>query len=362
MRMLADTCDVVIGVDTHRDQHRLAAVRSFNGAELASLTISTDAAGYRAALRFADEHAAAGRRVWALEGTGSYGAGLARVLTHSGERVIEIDRPNRRARGRGKNDQLDAIGAARTALGRERHATPRGGETHDALRPLLSARAGAVHARTQAVNELRALITTAPDTIREQLRGKTTPQLLTRARSLRRSTRAPLNEQTMIVAIKLTARRVDALISEANTLEQEIRTIVEDAAPQLLAERGVGPISAAQLLISWSHPGRIHSQAAFAQLAGAAPIPASSGLTHRHRLNRGGDRQLNRALHTIIISRLKNDPRTIAYATRRTHEGKSRRDIIRCLKRYLARHYYRTLEHPHTTAPQPDHDHQPLMT
>jgi transposase len=343
--MLADRYDVVIGVDTHRDRHALAAVRSFNGAVLATITVSADPAGYRGALAFADEQAPE-RRVWALEGTGSYGVGLARTLAEAGERVIEIDRPNRGTkRARAKSDELDAIRAARTALGRDTHATPRQGPTHDALRALLTTREGAVHARSAAVNELRALVATAPDAIRERLRGRTTPQLLRAARSLRRSSKAPLAQQSVILAIQLTARRVEALIGEADTLEQAIRTIVTQAAPQLLAERGVGPISAAQLLISWSHRGRIHSEAAFAQLAGAAPIPASSGLKTRHRLNRGGDRQLNRALHTIILSRLKHDPRTADYAAHATLQGKARRETIRCLKRYLARHLYRLLEH-----------------
>jgi transposase len=349
--MLADSYDVVIGVDTHRDTHALAAVRSFDGAVLGICSIAADPAGYRAALCFAAEHAAE-RRAWALEGTGSYGAGLARALAGAGERVLEIDRPTRGGeRSSGKSDELDAIRAARSALGQKRHATPRAGETHDALRALLSTREAAVHARSQAVNQLRALVATAPEAIRERLRGQTTPQLLQRARRLRRSPQAPLDQQSVILAIQLTARRVATLLDEAATLERAIGAIVGEAAPQLVAERGVGPISAAQLLVSWSHPGRIHSEAAFAQLAGAAPIPASSGLKTRHRLNRGGDRQLNRALHTIILSRLKHDPRTASYAARATLQGKTRRDTIRSLKRYLARHLYRLLEHPQTTIP-----------
>jgi transposase len=349
--MLSDSYDVVIGVDTHRDTHALAAVRSFDGAVLGICSIAADPAGYRAALAFAAEQAPE-RRAWALEGTGSWGAGLARALAGAGERVCEIDRPNRGTkRSHAKSDELDAVRAARSALGRETHATPRGGETHDALRALLSTREAAVHARSQALNQLRALVATAPEELRERLRGQTTPQLLTRARRLRRSAKAPLDQQSVILAIGLTARRVEALIGEAATLERAISAIVAEAAPQLVAERGVGPISAAQLLISWSHPGRIRSEAAFAQLAGAAPIPASSGQRTRHRLNRGGDRQLNRALHTIILSRLQHDPRTRGYAARAAGQNKSRRDTIRSLKRYLARHLYRLLEHPQPPTP-----------
>jgi transposase len=343
--MLADSYDVVIGVDTHRDQHALAAVRSFDGAVLATRSISADPSGYRAALCFAAEHAPA-RRAWALEGSGSYGAGLARALATEGERVLEIDRPNRGSkRANAKSDELDAVRAARSALGREKQAIPRGGPTHDALRALITTRDAAVHARTAALNQLRALIATAPDTLRERLRGQTTPALLRRVRGLRTSSKVPLDQQAVILAIRLTARRVEQLIGEAATLERAIGTIVNETAPQLLAEPGVGPISAAQLLISWSHPGRIRSEAAFAQLAGAAPIPASSGQRTRYRLNRGGDRQLNRALHTIILSRLKYDARTGDYLARATLQGKTRRDTIRSLKRYLARHLYRLLEH-----------------
>lgn len=360
--MLADSYDVVIGVDTHRDTHALAAVRSFDGAVLAICSISSDPAGYRAALCFAAEQAPA-RRAWALEGTGCYGAGLARALAGAGERVLEIDRPNRGPRARGKSDELDAIRAARSALGRDKHATPRQGETHNALAALLSTRKAAVHARSQALNQLRALIATAPDTLRERLRGQpTTAALLRRVRGLRTSSKAPLDEHSVILAIRLTARRVEALIDEAATLERAISAIVGEAAPQLVAERGIGPISAAQLLVSWSHPGRIHSEAAFAQLAGAAPIPASSGLKTRHRLNRGGDRQLNRALHTIILSRLRHDPRTAAYATRASLQGKTRRDTIRSLKRYLARHLYRLLEHPQQPTPDTTTIAPPLPT
>ena len=344
--MLADSYAVVIGVDTHRDRHALAAVRSFDGAVLASCSISADPDGYRAALCFAAEHAPV-RRAWALEGSGSYGAGLARALAAHEEHVIEVDRPNRGSkRANAKSDELDAIRAARSALGREKHATPRQGPTHDALRALITTRDAAVHARSAAVNQLRALVATAPDTLRERLRGQTTPALLRRARGLRTSSKAPLDERSVILAIRLTARRVEQLIGEATTLERAIGAIVNETAPQLLAEPGIGPISAAQLLISWSHPGRIRSEAAFAQLAGSAPIPASSGQRTRHRLNRGGDRQLNRALHTIILSRLKHDARTRDYLARATHQGKTRRDTIRSLKRYLARHLYRLLEHP----------------
>lgn len=353
--MLADTYDVVIGADTHRDSHAIAAVRSFDGAVLASLSISADAAGYEAALVFAAQHAP-GRRAWALEGTGSYGRGLARTLAATGERVVEIDRPTRTTnRSNAKSDQLDAVRAARTALGRQQHATPRINPTNDALGVLVSTRQGAINARTAALNQLHALIVIAPDTIRARLRGQTTPILLRRARTLRAAPSTPVDARAIIQTIQLTARRVKQLSREATTLERAIHSLVTQTAPQLLAEPGIGPITAAQVLISWSHPGRVRSEAAFAHLAGAAPIPASSGQTTRHRLDRGGDRDLNRALHTIILSRLRHDPDTITYAAQATARGKTRRDTIRLLKRYLARRLYRTLKNqaPAASADQP---------
>lgn len=349
--MLAESVDVVVGVDTHRDKHAIAAVRSFDGALLASLSISADADGYRAAAAFADEHATP-TRAWALEGSGCYGAGLARFLTARGERVIEVDRPTR-AEGRtnAKSDELDAARAARTTLGREAHPRPRINPTHDALRALVSTRDGAISARTAAINQLRALIVTAPERIRERLRDQTVPTLVLRARRLRVPQKSSVDEHAMILAIRLATRRVDQLTREADTLERAIRTLVTSTAPQLLAEPGIGPLTAAQILISWSHHGRIRSEAAFARLAGAAPIPASSGQTTRYRLDRGGDRKLNRTLHTIIPSRLQHDPRTSTYAAQAKLRGKTRRDTIRILKRYLARHLYRLLEHPTTATP-----------
>jgi transposase len=352
--MLADSCDVVIGVDTHRDTHTLAAVAALSSGVLATCTIRADRDGYQAALAFADEHAAAGRRAWALEGTGSYGAGLARVLVAFDERAFEIDRPNKGTkRTNGKSDELDAIRAARTALGRERLAIPRVGVTHDALRVLLTTRHGIVDSRTESVNRLRAQVETAPDGLREQLRGKTLPALLRAIRALRHSCKAPADVRSVILIIRMLARQIEQLTADANQLEREITTLVADAVPQLLAQRGVGAISAAQILISRGQSGRIRSEAAFAQLAGAAPIPASSGLTTRHRLNRGGDRQLNRALHTIAISRRRHDPESRAYYDHLIASKKTHREALRCLKRALARRLYKLLEQTPEAAPTP---------
>jgi transposase len=265
--------------------------------------------------------------------------------------VLEVERPSRRRGrdGRLKDDGLDALRAARVLLAGEAAGAPRGGGEREALRCLLLAREAAVAERRAGLNQLRALVLTAPDQLRTSLQGLGKGQLVKRCRSLRpRAIRDPQLQATAL-ALKSCARRVELATSEANSLERELRRRLGAHCAWLLALPGVGPISAAQLLVSWSHPGRLKSEAAFARLAGTAPIPASSGKLVRHRLDRGGDRQLNRALHQIIISRHKHDPATIAYITRRQAEGKSLRETIRSLKRYLARSLFRMLE----TMPHP---------
>jgi transposase len=334
--MLAHRLDVVIGVDTHRDTHALALVASPSGVLLAETEIEANAAGYVAALVLAKAEAPA-RRCWAIEGTSSYGAGLARFLSARGELVLEVERPQRTERLRGKSDALDALRAARALLARPRPARPRAAGERAALQALLSTRESAVTARAAALCQLRALIVAAPERLRARLRTLTRTALLRRCASLRRS-------DGLALSLRALARRVQALDAEARTLEREIETIVERLAPTLLKQPGVGPVTAAQLLASWSHPGRLTSEAAFARLAGAAPIPASTGKLVRYRLDRGGDRKLNRALHTIIVSRRKHHPETIAYLERRQREGKTPREAIRCLKRYLARSLFRLLE------------------
>jgi transposase len=340
--MLADEVDFVIGVDTHRDAHAIALVAAATGGVvLVQPRLAASPRGYRRLLRLAQAHAP-GARAFAVEGTGSYGAGLARFLSEEGERVHELERPQRaRARG-GKSDTLDAVRAARALLGQERLAQPRAGGQRAALQALLCVREGALDARRAALCQLRALIVTAPAGLREQLRTLTRSRLLQRCAGMR--TGGTLERRATRLALRLLARRIQLLTAEERALTREIAALVEQIALPLLAEPGVGPITAAQLLVAWSHPGRLRSEAAFARLAGVPPIPASSGMVVRHRLDRGGDRQLNRALHTIILSRRKQHAPTIAYINRRLGEGKSVRDAIRCLKRYLARHLFRLLE------------------
>jgi transposase len=209
---------------------------------------------------------------------------------------------------------------------------------------LLATRQGAVLARTKAIAQLKALIVNAPESLRQRLRSLSTHAQLARCRRLRTSPSQSTEHRATIIALRSAARRALALEAEAAELESQLDLLVAELAPTLLAEPGIGVISAAQILNAWSHPGRFRSEAAFASLAGAAPIPASSGQTVRHRLNRSGDRQLNRALHTIVLSRLAHHPETRAYAARRTAEGKTPREIKRCLKRHLARRLFRLLE------------------
>lgn len=341
--MLADEVDYVVGVDTHRDEHVLAVVVAPAGGVVAQRSVRASAHGYAEAVRFAEKHAG-GARVWAVEGAGHYGAGLVRHLSGRGETVLEIGRgPRDERRLRGKDDPLDAIRSARAALASETLTLPRTGQRREALRLLLVARRSAVDVRRQALVQLRSVIVTAPDPLRDELRGLPVRQLIKRCSRLRRSSSRSPDQLATALVLRTLARRAQAATAEAAELEREILAHIRALAPQLLSEHGVGPIVAAQLIVAWSHPGRVRSEAAFARLAGVAPIPASSGRTVRHRLSRGGDRQLNRALHTVILNRRQHDPATKAYIARRVSEGKSRRDAVRLLKRYLARHLHRVL-------------------
>jgi len=343
--MLADRIDFVLGVDTHKHTHTAAAVTPAGGL-VAHLTVAADAAGYRRLLAFADEQAP-GRRIWAIEGTGSFGAGLTSHLLEHGEWVVEIDHPKRPARRNGaKTDELDAVRAAREALAREHLAQPRRRGAREALRVPLTTRENAMRARTKAICQLKDLVVSAPESLRRPLHALPSAALVAHCARVRTNTAHSVEQRYTILALRTTARRALALEAEAAELEAQLEPLVKQAAPTLLDEPGVGPVSAAQLLCSWSHAGRLRSEAAFAALAGVAPIPASSGQVTRHRLNRSGDRQLNRALHTIIVSRQVHHPETQAYVARRTVEGKSPREIKRCLKRHLARRLFRLMEGP----------------
>lgn len=342
---LRGVVDVVIGVDTHVHTHSAAIIDARTGGVLDEITVEATAEGYVELVEFADEHAAL--RAWAIEGTGGHGAGLTRHLERGEEVVIELDRPERAKRRHGaKSDPLDAIRAAREALARPRLGTPRSGADRQALSVLLAARRSAVKAATDAQRQVFSLVIAAPEQIRARFRGQKLPAMLKTAAALRVHPSWDLETTTTVTVLRSLARRARALAEEAADHENALKAIVRSWRPDLLAQLGVGPIVAATVLCAWSHPGRVHSEAAFAMLAGVAPIPANSGqVTTRHRLNRYGDRQLNRALHTIVLSRTRYDHATRDYVARRTREGKTTREIKRCLKRYIARDLYRLLEH-----------------
>jgi hypothetical protein len=348
MASLADLVDIVVGVDTHKHTHTAAVIAAGTGGQVGELTVETDPGGYAALVELADAHS--GLRAWAIEGTGSYGAGLVRHLRQRGEFVIELDRPTRSVRRHGaKSDPLDAARAAREALARPNVGEPRAPGERAALSVLLAGRRSAVNAASVAKCQLQALVTAAPECLRARFRGQTGVGMVATAARLRCLSGWDLETASTAAVLRSLARRCQDLTTEAAAHQEAILAIVRQWRPELLDECGVGPIVAAVVLCAWSHSGRVRSDAAFAMLAGACPIPASSGLTTRHRLNRSGDRQLNQALHIIVLSRLRYDPATRAYAQRRRAEGKTNREIQRCLKRYIARRLYRQLQ----TGPSP---------
>jgi transposase len=362
---LSEVVDVVIGVDTHRDTHAAAAVDARTGAVIAQTTVPADAEGYAELVEFADrigeDHAAL--RAWAIEGTGSYGRGLSVHLAGLEEVVVELDRPVRAKRRNGeKSDPADAIRAAREALARTRLGTPRGtgpdpeaAQIRQALAVSLMARRSAVQAAGDARRQLSALVVNAPEPVRARLRASTTKTLIAKAAALRPHAAwatTDLETATTVHCLRALARRIQDLTAEADHHEHRIRALVTSWRADLLDLAGIGPIVAATILCAWGHPGRIHSEAAFAKLAGTNPIEATSGqINTRHRLNPYGDRRLNSALHTITITRQRHHQPTRDYTTRRTTDGKNPREIRRCLKRYIARDLYRRLEAGPPTTP-----------
>ena len=347
--MLADVVDAVVGGDTHRDTHALELVAP-SGVSLARVSISNDERGFAAALAWIIDHAPGPRIVVALEGTRSYGVGLARALQAAGLSVVESERPRRREQRRGKSDPIDARLAALHALrlDADRLPTPRADGDREALRILLGARRELTSDKTRMVNRLRALLLTGHDADRVVARGSMSAPILTKI--IRRRGRPDDTREQAVRRAE--ARRLALGIREANRAlienKKQLAALVTELAPQLLTKVGIGPVSAAQAIVSWSHPGRCRNDAAFAALAGASPIPASSGRTIRHRLNRGGDRQLNRALHDIVLTRWRVCPRTRAYIAKQRAQGKTDNEIRRQLKRYIARELYRTLNTPLT--------------
>jgi transposase len=330
---------VAIGVDTHKAGHVAVALDRL-GRELGSCRLEATEAGYQALLRWARS---LGDCAFAIEGAGSYGNGLARFLSAAGLPVCECERPTRRDRRRAKNDSLDALLAARRLVAGEGLSELRGNGVRELLRVLLVERRSADHARTVCLNQLHALIVTAPPRLRSRLAGHARARLAAAAARLRAHDGTDLEQAALIEVLRRLGARAQALGRELDDVERRIDQLVRTVAPALLEECGVGPICAAQLLVSSGEAGRMRSEAAFAALAGTSPVEASSGATHRHRLNRGGDRQLNCALHRIALSRKRFHAETAAYYERLLARGKSRREALRCVKRMLARHFYRQL-------------------
>ena len=331
------------GVDTHKDTHTAVVIDEV-GRVLGTDSFTVNARGYAALLAWMASY---GQLVKVgVEGTGTYGAGLARHLTAKGVAVVEVIRPKRQTRRRrGKSDPTDAEAAARAALNGEAAGAPKSRDgAIEALRALRVARRGAVKARTQASNQLRDLVVSAPEALRARLVGLPTGERVALAARFRPGSLIEPTEATK-AAMRSLALRYQALSAEIDGLDAVLEQLVDDAAPEgFLDKTGVGTQVAAALLDTvGDNPGRLGTEASFAALCGASPVDASSGKQKRHRLNQGGDRQANSALWRIVFSRMSHDPRTKAYVERRTKEGKTTKEIIRCLKRYVAREVYRSL-------------------
>ena len=335
------TCRTVTGgVDTHADTHVAAALDPVGGL-LGVREFPATAAGYAGLLGWLGGFGTV--CLVGIEGTGSYGAGLARHVTAAGIRVVEVDRSDRQdRRWQGKSDPLDAVSAARAAQSGRARGAPKGRDgAVEAIRTLMVARRSAAGERTRTINQARALLLTGPDDLRIRFAGHKPAALVTGLASLRPRTGDVAGHATRI-ALRELGRRAQFLDGQLGRLDELIVPLVTARAPGLLAVYGAGPRTVALLLIAaGDHPGRLRSEAAWAHLCGVAPIPASSGKVTRRRLNPGGNREANHALWRIVFTWLGSDPATRAYAERRTAEGKSKAEIIRCLKRYVAREVYR---------------------
>ena len=334
---------IIGGVDTHADTHHAAALDHL-GRLLGTEQFPTTRAGLAALRTWLTSHGTV--HAVGIEGTGSYGAGLTRHLRHHHITTIEVDRPDRKTRRRhGKSDPIDAIAAAQAVLSGRATGIPktRTGPV-EAIRVLHAVRVEAVKARTAALNHLHALTTTAPDLLRDQLHGLTGTTLVTHCARLRPTTTLTDPVAATKTALRRLARRVQTLTVEITDADHELAALTTAVAPATTALYCVGPQTTAQLLATaGDNPDRITTEASFARLCGVAPVPASSGNTTRHRLHRGGDRKANSALYQIVIVRMRHCERTRAYVARRTAEGKTTKEIIRCLKRYVAREVYATI-------------------
>src|SRR3954447_9982599 len=337
---------VILGVDTHLDFHVAVAVDHL-GRRLGESSLPATAKGYEGLLCWAEGFGPLRRA--GVEGTSSYGAGLARHLKSRGIEVLEVERPERRRpssrRNLQKSDSSDAEAAARAVLAGETSGVPKSGDGGvEMIRALRAARRSAMKARTQAANQLQSLRVTAPDELLDRLRGLSTKELVAVAARFRLGDDPCDVPAATKFALRSVARRYEALSGEIAELDAHLGRLVAQVAPELVSLPGIGTDHAATLLIvAGDNPQRLRSEASFANLCGVSPVEASSGKVVRHRLNRGGNRDANRALYMICLARMRRDRRTQEYVARRTQEGKSKREIIRCLKRYVAREVYRVL-------------------
>jgi transposase len=348
---------VIAGIDTHAETHHVAIITE-TGLHLADREFSAAGSGYQGIIKFITRFGPV--LAVGVEGTGSYGAELSRVLTRQGMHVVEVMRPNRQARRlRGKSDPLDAYQAAESVLAGHATATPKSRDgAVESLRVLRAERATAMRARIAVMAQAKAILVTAPEAIRARYRAMTSPALMAALEKTRPA--GPPSEPLTSTAtvLKRLAVRYRHLHQELGLIDAELDTILALHAPMLRDVQGVGTDVASQLLVTvGDNPERVSTEAKFAALVGVAPIPASSGKMSRHRLSRAGDRQANKAIHRVVLVRMRYDSRTRSYVARRRQEGKSTKEIMRCLKRYVAREVYEQLLHP-----QPAPDAGPLRT
>ena len=344
MTIVEPARSVTGGVDTHLDIHVAAALDGV-GALLGTAPFPTTPAGYQALLSWLESHGEVIKV--GVEGTGSYGAGLSKFLARAGISVVEVNRPNREERRRsGKSDSLDAIEAARSALGGKAKSIAKSKDGPvEAIRALLVAKRSARTARTSALIQMRELLVTGPDQLRSRLRGLRISALTQEAARLRPGRHGDTVMIATKAALSSLAHRVQELDGELSELDARIEAILLRHWPDLLGLFGVGPDTAAALVVcAGDNSERLHSEPAWARLCGVAPIPTGSGQTSgRVRLHRGGDRQANAALWRIVMVRIAHHPETTAYYHRKLREGRSKQDIVRLLKRYVAREVYRYL-------------------
>ena len=334
---------VTAGVDTHKDTHTVAALDS-SGCLLGVSEFPATTIGYRLMRRWLEKFGEPG--CIGVEGTGSYGAGLTRYLRAGGLRIVEVGRPDRQLRRRrGKSDPVDAEAAARAALSGQALGTPKSQDGPvERMRLLRVERRSAIKAPPQAANQLHGTLATAPETLRQRFRGRTVRAIVKGAAAFRVTDPIATLEATVRYVLRGLAQRWLALNGEVERLDKLLTQMVHDVAPELVAQTGIGTEVASALLVAvGDNPERLENEASFAALCGVSPVDASSGLQRRHRLNRGGNRDANRALWVIAFVRMRCDTRTKEYAAKRTQEGLSRLEILRCLKRYIARDLFKIL-------------------